>query len=80
MNRNTMINTLSVQYNWKAVAAQLGFTTEEIANYELDPRSATQNMLTDWNTRHGSTVNKLYNVLRPLRPDAASLLEPHLVF
>ena len=66
--------------NWKNVAAEVGVTAEQISIYNLEPKSATQCLLSDWSTRQDSTVNRLYAILLPLRPDAAEILEPHLTF
>lgn len=62
--------------NWRTLAARLNFTQQEIGNYELTPREATQDMLMDWGTRAGATVNRLYLELRELRPDAAEVIKP----
>ena len=66
--------------NWKTLAACLGVSSEQIAIYSLEPKSATQCVLNDWSTRKGATVNRLYSKLLRIRPDAAEVLEPHVTF
>ncbi|NP_001296655.1 tumor necrosis factor receptor superfamily member 16-like precursor [Hydra vulgaris] len=65
--------------NWKVLAGQLGYTYEDIAHFDLSPKTATVDLLHDWSTGENATLNILYNKLILIkRPDAAEIVRPYL--
>lgn len=55
--------------NWVTLAGHLGFTGNEVRNFELVIEEATQRVLAEWGQQDGSTVDVLIDVLKKMKRD-----------
>ena len=61
--------------NWRVLAAELGFTYNEISNFAVERTRSAEAMLVSWQTRSSSTVDRLHEaLLRIGREDVADFV------